>query len=66
LAAGILSAGAFYIGAAAHDANDRIIFNHVTGELFYDADGTGSAAAVRFATLSGPIGTLTNADFFVV
>lgn len=62
---GSLSSSAFYVGAAAHDANDHIIYNHDTGALSYDADGTGSAAAHQFAQLT-PGTALTNADFAVV
>jgi Ca2+-binding RTX toxin-like protein len=47
------------IGSAAQDANDHIIYNDVTGALFYDADGVGGAAAVQFATLSPGL-ALTN------
>jgi Ca2+-binding RTX toxin-like protein len=65
---GTLSASAFTYGTAAADASDRIIFNSNTGALIYDRDGTGSAAAVQFATLdpAGFSGTLTAANFLVV
>ena len=62
-ATGTLAESAFYAGAA-HDANDRIIYNKATGALSYDADGKGGIAAVQFATLTGL--ALTNADFVVV
>ena len=55
----------FVIGAAAQDADDRIIYNDATGALLYDSDGTGAAAAVQFATIG--IGLdLVNDDFIVV
>jgi Ca2+-binding RTX toxin-like protein len=62
---GALAAGAFVTGAAAGDANDRIIYNAGTGALLYDADGTGAGAAVQFATLSAGL-ALTSADFLIV
>ena len=59
---GTLSAAAFRAGTAAADADDRIIYNAPTGDIFYDPDGTGAAAQVLFATVAN--GTaLTNADF---
>ncbi len=61
---GLLAAGAFHSGAAAHDASDRIIYNPATGRIFYDADGKGAAAAIHFATVTAGI-TLTNADFLI-
>ncbi|PHR89688.1 MAG: hypothetical protein COA80_17050 [Leeuwenhoekiella sp.] len=65
LAVGTLSAAAFRIGAAAADASDRIIYNSATGDLFYDSDGNGAAAAVLFAHLSTGL-AMTNAEFVIV
>jgi len=65
LSLGTLSTAAFYAGTAAHDTSDRIIYNPTTGNLFYDRDGTGSAAAVQFAHLNGTP-TLSNTNFSVV
>ena len=62
---GRLDASAFHIGAEAHDATDRIIFDAETGGLYYDADGTGSAHAQQFAHLTAEI-NLTNADIYVI
>lgn len=59
---GALAANAFVMGPAAGDADDRIIYDPVTGALFYDADGDGAGAAVQFATLATGL-ALTNADF---
>ncbi|HEY8382477.1 MAG TPA: calcium-binding protein [Microvirga sp.] len=56
---------AFYLGTRARDAEDRIIYNKKTGALLYDADGSGSGAAIQFATLTKSL-KLTAADFFVI
>lgn len=64
LSAGTLAASAFVIGAAAADADDRIIYNSATGALSFDADGNGAGAAVQFATLAAGL-ALTNSDFLV-
>jgi len=61
---GALAASAFHNGSAAADANDRILYDAATGNIFYDRDGTGAAAAVLFATVTA--GTpLTHADFMI-
>ncbi|ESR25656.1 Alkaline phosphatase [Lutibaculum baratangense AMV1] len=65
LSVGALSASSFRIGAAAADADDHVIYNQATGDLFYDADGAGGAAQIRFATLNTGL-TMTAADFMVV
>jgi Ca2+-binding RTX toxin-like protein len=65
LGLGALSADAFVIGSAALDADDRIIYNTSNGGLYYDADGAGGEAAIRFATLSG-VPALTASDFIVI
>ncbi|WP_428667709.1 beta strand repeat-containing protein [Reyranella sp.] len=62
---GTLSASAFFAGAGAHDADDRIIYNSATGFLSYDSDGTGANAAVQFALLSGTP-AISNTNFTVV
>ncbi|MEA3028826.1 MAG: hypothetical protein QOG13_151 [Sphingomonadales bacterium] len=65
LAAGALAAGAFVIGTAAADADDRIIYDSATGRLFFDADGNGAGVAVHFATLATHP-ALTASDFMVI
>ena len=62
---GFLAADAFVIGAAATQADDRIIYNSSTGGLFYDPDGSGAAAAVQFATLGTGL-VLTNLNFLII
>ena len=64
LSTGALDSDAFQVGSAAVDASDRIIYDSATGDLFYDADGSGAGAAVRFATLSTGL-TLTASDFVI-
>jgi Ca2+-binding RTX toxin-like protein len=62
---GTLAAGAFRAGAAATDADDRIVYNSATGQIFYDADGSGATAQILFATIT-PATPLTNADFSAI
>jgi Ca2+-binding RTX toxin-like protein len=47
--------GRFWASATgtAHDADDRVIYNTSTGQLWFDADGSGAGAAQLVATLQG-------------
>ena len=62
---GSFDANAFFAGAAAQDLDDRIIYNQATGQLFYDADGSGGGAAVLFGLVAG-LPSLTASDFTVI
>ncbi|MGA0530586.1 calcium-binding protein [Hansschlegelia sp. KR7-227] len=62
---GDLAKAAFWTGARAHDASDRIIYNEDTGRLYFDSDGTGDDRAVLFAILKKGL-ALTAADFDVI
>ncbi|MFN0193742.1 MAG: CHRD domain-containing protein [Aestuariivirga sp.] len=64
LAGGFLTVNAFRSGAAAADADDRIIHDSATGEIFFDMDGAGGAAQVQFAAVQAGL-ILTRVDFFV-
>lgn len=65
LKTGALLPGRLCFGSGAKDSKDRIIYDKATGELFYDPDGTGAAAQIKFATLiSKP--TLSAADFYII
>ena len=63
--AGKLKADAFHLGKKAADAEDRVIYDKGTGNLYYDADGTGKIAAIKLAVLANKA-TLKLSDFFVI
>ena len=64
-APGTLAANALFIGAGAHDADDRIIYNSGTGALIYHFNGNVAGGATQFAIL--PVGlALTGANFVIV
>jgi Ca2+-binding RTX toxin-like protein len=65
LKTGALSSAMFCVGANAKDSSDRIIYDKSTGELFYDPDGTGAAAQMKFATLLS-LPKITKADFYII
>lgn len=50
-------------GGNAAVANDFILYDTASGNLFYDADGIGAGAKMLFATLSGVIGIVDYTDF---
>ena len=52
----------FRVGSSALDANDFLVFNPTTNQLFYDVDGNGAAVAVQVATLAQPVA----GDFLLV
>ncbi len=49
---GPLSKSYFVTGPKAKDKNDYIVYDKAKGYLYYDADGSGSGAAVAFAKLA--------------
>jgi len=61
---GALDKKAFHIGKSAKTADQHIIYNQKTGALYYDADGSGAGAAVKFAQLKA--GTVLQAWDFIV
>ncbi|HEX2012020.1 MAG TPA: cadherin-like domain-containing protein, partial [Roseateles sp.] len=71
LGSGALAANAFASGAnlsSAANANIHVIYDTVTGNLYYDADGNGGGAAVQFANLTGSGNShpaLSASDFLV-
>jgi Ca2+-binding RTX toxin-like protein len=49
---GTLAPGKFWIGAHAHDANDRVVYDSAHGKLLYDGNGSAAGGEVVVATLS--------------
>jgi Ca2+-binding RTX toxin-like protein len=61
-----LTAEAFVAGdgvTAALTAEQRIVYDTATGDLYYDADGVGGTEAVKFATLTDKPADLSHDDF---
>ncbi len=48
----ILDAERFALGSRATNANQRIIYDQISGVLSFDADGNGALAAIPFAQLT--------------
>jgi Ca2+-binding RTX toxin-like protein len=67
LAAGLLISARFWKSStgAAHDADDRIIYNTTTGALIYDSNGNAAGGAVSFAILTNKA-HISASDFFVI
>jgi Ca2+-binding RTX toxin-like protein len=65
-----LSAQQFRLGPDAYTAEQRIIYDNASGDLYYDPDGNGAAAQVQIANLyptsNGLAPQLTLADFVIV
>jgi Ca2+-binding RTX toxin-like protein len=47
-------------------ADTRIVYDPATGALYFDADGSGSELALKFAVLSNLPGTLQAGDIVVI
>ena len=64
---GALTFGSFHKSSAgtAQDAGDRILYDTDSGALSYDADGSGSMAAIQFAQLGKNL-ALSADDFYVI
>ena len=57
----------FFAGAAAHDANDYLVYNKATGALFYDSNGNAAGGAVLVAVMTSLVKpVLTASDFQVI
>ena len=65
LPTGMLAADAFHTGAAAADAEDRIIYNNLNGALSFDSNGSAAGGMTKFAQLAAGL-LLTAADFVIV
>jgi serralysin len=65
LRAGPLSDAAFVMAQHSLDDSDHVIYDMETGDLRFDFDGVGGAAAVKFAAVA-PGTLLTADDFFVL
>jgi Ca2+-binding RTX toxin-like protein len=60
---GVLS-NAYFKAGAATSFDHHILYNQGTGELFYDADGSGGVVAIKFAMVSA--GTALSASHFFI
>lgn len=65
LSKGTLAASRFRIGTGAADFDDNIIYNNVTGDIFYDGNGVFLGGSVKFAHVN-PGTVMTAADFVVI
>jgi len=65
LTIGDLHSNEFVLGTKAINTSQHLIYNSATGNLWYDADGSGKAAAVLIAVLDNHA-TLTYADLAVI
>ena len=65
---GTLSADAFAFGSIAGDVTDRIIYDDLTGALYYDFDGNNVGAAIQIANIGSGLQTtgLSHQDFVII
>ncbi len=60
---GSLAASAFGAGSTASTADQRILYDAGTGDIYYDSDGSGANAAIKFAHVTA--GTALTASSFL-
>jgi Ca2+-binding RTX toxin-like protein len=67
-ATGALNAANFAANAGgnAQDANDFILYDTSTGNVYYDADGSGAGSKVLFAQLTVVGGAVDASDFVII
>jgi Ca2+-binding RTX toxin-like protein len=65
LSAGALAAGAFALSTSAGEADDRVIYDQSTGNLFFDGDGGARDDLTLFARLTNKASIAAN-DFLIV
>ncbi|MCG7392271.1 hypothetical protein MHY87_05070 [Microvirga sp. ACRRW] len=65
LKAGKLAKGSFVLGAKAKDKTDFVGYNKTTGDLWYDANGSGKGGQVVFANI-GRNKKIAHDDFFAI
>jgi Ca2+-binding RTX toxin-like protein len=65
LTTGTLNATQFVLGSSSGDADDRFIYNDTNGQLFFDADGTGSTNQLLITNLTN-LATLSNQNITIV
>lgn len=65
LAAGALDAGAFALSTSAGEADDRIIYDQSTGNLFFDGNGGARDDLTLFARLTNKANIAAN-DFMII
>ena len=66
LSEGKLDEDAFVVGSKAKDAQDRIIYDDTTGELFHDKDGKGGDDQTLFAQLQPNLSKFDEGSIIVV
>ena len=66
LTEGKLAADQFVIGQNAGDENDHIIYDAVSGALYFDPDGDGGAAQTKFAQMQPGLDNLSAVNILVI
>ncbi len=60
----ILEIDRFVLGTQANDSNDRFIYNNISGELFFDSNGSAAGQQILIAALNGNP-NLSHSDIYI-